>query len=233
VFSVTHGLIRISGDGLGYLATHGIHGNYRLRVEWRWGQTNTAWGNRIARARDSGIFLHATGPDGNSHDGGGAFMAALECNLFQGATGDLLLIRGRDAAGGVIAPRVTVDVAEERDPEGWFTWQRGGRSITVERWGRINWFAKDPRWSDTMDFRGTRDVEKPPGEWNVVECEARGDRLRFTVNGVVVNEALQVSPARGKILLQCEGSEIFFRKVELLHIGPAEFPLRSHSGGRD
>lgn len=35
------------------------------------------------------------------------------------------------------------------------------------------------------------------------------------VNGRQVNEAYDVYPAAGKILLQCEGSEVFYRKVEL------------------
>src|SRR6187455_2858071 len=107
VFSVTNGMIRISGDGLGYLATIRSFTNYHLTVEYRWGELNSKWGDRIGKARDSGIFLHASGPDGNSDDGGGAFMAAIECNLFQGATGDFLLIRGTDADGSLLAPRLT------------------------------------------------------------------------------------------------------------------------------
>lgn len=224
VFSVTNGLLRISGDGLGYLATEREYENYRLTVEWRWGATNTHWGDRLGRARDSGIFLHATGPDGNSHDGNGAFMAAIECNLFQGATGDILLIRGTAADGTLIAPRVTALVSDQRDADGWFQWQPDGRPRTVERWGRINWLAKSPAWQDIRDFRGSDDVEKPPGEWNLVDCEARGDRLQIRVNGTLVNEALNLKPHRGRILLQCEGSEIFFRRVELRPL--TDLPLR-------
>ncbi|MBL9128254.1 MAG: DUF1080 domain-containing protein, partial [Verrucomicrobiales bacterium] len=66
VFGVTNGWIRISGDGLGYLASEREFENYRLVVEWKWGTKNTRWGDRIGKARDSGIFLHATGPHGNS-----------------------------------------------------------------------------------------------------------------------------------------------------------------------
>jgi hypothetical protein len=119
VFSVTNGMIRISGDGLGYLATQKAFKDYRLILEFKWGRTNWAWGDRIGKARDSGLFLHATGPDGNSHDGDGAFMAAIECNIFQGATGDILLIRGNASDGSLIAPRVTVETARELDEENW------------------------------------------------------------------------------------------------------------------
>lgn len=215
VFSVTNGMIRISGDGLGYLSTAQPYRDYLLITEFKWGARNWPWGDRLGKARDSGVFLHSFGPDGNSHDGQGAFKAAIECNLFQGATGDLLLIRGTDADGALLAPRLTAEVAAARDADGWFTWQRGGRRQTLERWGRLNWFGKDPQWKDALDFRGSRDVERPYGEWNRLECVCDGDRIRIVLNGVVVNEAFDVFPTGGPILLQCEGSEIFFRRLEL------------------
>jgi hypothetical protein len=215
VFTVTNGMIRISGDGLGYLATEKAYENYRLVVEYKWGNRNWTWGDRIGKARDSGIFLHSNGPDGNSHDGKGAFMAAIECNVFQGATGDFLLIRGTDDVGQPIAPRITAEIAEDYDADGWPFWHRGGRTRTIQTWGRLNWFGKDRSWRDELDFRGACDVEKQPDEWNRVECVCIGDRITIVLNGVVVNEAAVVSPRRGKILLQCEGSEIFFRRFEL------------------
>jgi hypothetical protein len=215
VFSVTNGMIRISGDGLGYLATREAYENYRLIVEFKWGSLNTHWNDRIGRARDSGIFLHATGPDGNSHDGDGAFMAAIECNLFQGATGDFLLIRGNAADGRLIAPRITARVAAQLDADGWWFWQADGKPQTIETWGRLNWFGKSRAWRDELDFRGPQDLEKPYGEWNTIECIAEGDQIVIRINGVVANEAYDVWPTRGQILLQCEGSELFVRRMEL------------------
>lgn len=215
VFSVTDGMLRISGDGLGYIGTTISYSNYHLVVEFKWGHHNWAWGDRIGKARDSGIFLHSIGPDGNSHDGQGAFKAAIECNLFQGATGDFLLIRGNAADGSLLAPRLTVEVAEERDADGWPFWKKGGTPLTLERWGRVNWFNKDRQWQDRLDFRGAKDIEKATGDWNRVECICQGDRIQIRLNGVVVNEATNVWPDTGPILLQCEGSEIFVRKFEL------------------
>ena len=220
VFSVTNGMIRVSGDGLGYLATKRQYRDYRLVVEFKWGRQNWPWGDRTGKARDSGIFLHATGPDGNSHDGKGAFMAAIECNLFQGATGDFLLIRGNGLDGSLISPQLTAEVADEHDADGWFTWQKGGRRQTIQTWGRLNWFGKDRNWKDVLNFRGVRDVESPVGDWTRVECICDSSRIATKVNGVTVNEAFDVSPAFGKILLQCEGSEIFFRTFELHPLEP-------------
>jgi hypothetical protein len=215
VFTVTNGMIRISGDGLGYLATCETYDHYRLLVEFKWGEINTHWNQRIGRARDSGIFLHATGPDGNSHDGDGAFMAAIECNLFQGATGDILLIRGTDARGQLIAPRITSRVRAERDADGWWFWQPDGQEQTIQTWGRLNWFGKSRDWQDRLDFRGPNDLENRYGQWNRVECIADGDRIVIRVNGVVANEATAVWPTRGRILLQCEGSELFIRRMAI------------------
>lgn len=214
VFTVTNGAIRISGDGLGYLATTNDFRDYRLVVEFKWGARNWPWGDRTGKARDSGIFLHATGPDGNSEDGNGAFMAAIECNIFQGATGDLLLIRGRDSQGELIAPQFTAEVSDLRDSDGWFTWKPGGRHQTIRRWGRLNWKGKDPQWRDELDFAGPRDLERR-NEWNRVECVCADGRIQIFVNGTQVNEVFDAQPNAGKILLQCEGSEIFFRRVEL------------------
>lgn len=216
VFSVVDGQLRVSGGGLGYIAAEGRHRDFRVALEYRWGTAQSAWGDRVGKARDSGLFLHATGPDGNSHDGEGAFKAALECNIFQGATGDLLLIRGDDANGQLIAPRLTVQTAPVLDADGWPTWSKGGPRQTLERWGRVNWLAKSPRWRDTTDFRGEQDVERPPGEWNLLECVSVDGRVAVFLNGVLVNEASDVRPSEGEILLQCEGSELFARRWEIL-----------------
>jgi hypothetical protein len=61
----------------------------------------------------------------------------------------------------------------------------------------------------------TRDAERPSGEWNTVEVICDGDRITNIVNGVVVNEGTEASVTRGRILLQSEGAEVWFRKVEL------------------
>jgi hypothetical protein len=209
VFSVTNGMIRISGEGLGYLATKGDYSNYVLTAEFKWGARNSHWGGRIGHARDSGIFLHSRGPDGSSVDGKGAFRPAIECQIFQGATGDILLIRGTN-----VSPSIVAVVATERDSDNWPFWQRGGMRTNIVRWGRLNWFGKSRAWEDKLDFRGLNDVERPYGEWNEIECRSNNGHLQIRLNGVLVNEAFDVQPRDGKILLQCEGSEIFFRKLE-------------------
>lgn len=213
VYSVVDGAIRISGDGLGYLKTAERYRDYRLIVEFRWGKRN--YGERKGKARDSGVFLHAVGPDGNSYDGKGAYMAAIECQVMQGAVGDLLLIKGRDERGRDVPVRLSGRVAEKRDMGGWPFFKPDGARVTLAGTGRLNWLAKDRDWRDVLDYGGANDIESKSDEWTRVECVARGSRISVKVNDRPVNEAYDVLPTAGHVLLQCEGSEISFRKVEL------------------
>lgn len=214
VFSVTtDGLLRISGDGYGYLSTKDSWCDYILIAEYKWGAFNRP--ERKHNARDSGLFLHSAGPDGNSTDGDGAFKAAIECQIMQGAVGDFLLINGKDGAGEPLLPRLTTTLSKRKDADGYRWFDPKGEPHRFERGpGRVNWLHKSERWRDVLDFRGARDVDTRDG-WTRLECHAQGSTLRISVNGTVVNQATDVWPAHGPILIQCEGSEIFFRRLEL------------------
>lgn len=60
-----------------------------------------------------------------------------------------------------------------------------------------------------------KDAEKPNGQWNLVEVIVKKGRITYIVNGVVVNEAESPSVTEGKILIQSEGAEIYYRKIEI------------------
>ena len=81
--------------------------------------------------------------------------------------------------------------------------------------GRINWFGRDPEWRDMLGFRGAKDVEKPAGQWNRLECICDGDKITNVLNGTVVNVGTKASHTKGKILFQSEGAEVYFRKIDL------------------
>ena len=62
--------------------------------------------------------------------------------------------------------------------------------------------------------------------WNKIEITVMGDHAIFKVNGKVVNEAVDmkyrsedgnswIPLIKGKILLQAEGAEIFYRNIEI------------------
>src|SRR5512140_739090 len=62
VFSVQNGLLRITGEEWGGIATRDAYRDYHLIVEWKWGGPNH--GERAKASRDSGVLIHAHGEDG-------------------------------------------------------------------------------------------------------------------------------------------------------------------------
>lgn len=77
----------------------------------------------------------------------------------------------------------------------------------------------EKRRKDRRHINLTDDSEKPVGQWNKMEIEARGDELIVHVNGVLVNHATQCSETRGAITLQSEGAPVEFRNVVLTPLG--------------
>ncbi|HUE71081.1 MAG TPA: DUF1080 domain-containing protein [Pirellulaceae bacterium] len=210
VFSVKDGILYLSGDGFGYVATDKAYRDYHLTVEYKWGQ-KTDGGKYV---RNSGILLHATGPDGGA---GGSWPSCIECQLAQGCVGDFIVIRGKDSDGKVIPVELTAET--ELAPDGRrHRFRPGGELKTFPPTrGQLWWNKHDWDFKELLDTRGKDDVESPLGEWTRVECLCAGDTISVKVNGHTVNECRDVHPAGGRILLQTEGFEILFRKFE---IGP-------------
>jgi hypothetical protein len=203
--------IRVSGERWGGLVTREAYRDYRLVVEFRWGLAT--WGNRNGSARDSGILVHAQGPDGNTGaDGNGAWMRSVEAQVIEGGVGDFILVAGFDALGRKLTPHLTVRAGTDRDGEPVFDPKGEARAFES---GRINWFGRDPDWADQIGYRGGQDVESPLGEWTRLEVIADGDRITNVVNGTVVNEGTRSSLTEGRILVQSEGAEIYFRRIDL------------------
>jgi hypothetical protein len=201
VFTVAGGMIRISGKVFGSLITEKEFGDYKLIVEYKWGEKT--WPPREDRARDSGILLHGVGADGAA---GGVWLESIECQMIEGGTGDIILVRGKGQ------PTINAR-AEKRGNQYYFNLDAELRTFTS---GRINWFGRDPEWKDVKGFRGKHDLENPVGAWNTLACVCKGGDLVIFLNNVVVNTGINASVRRGKILLQSEGAEVFFRRVELV-----------------
>jgi hypothetical protein len=201
VFTVTNGMLRISGEEWGGIATKASYRDYHLTTEWKWG--GRTWDPRADRARDSGILVHAVGEDGAY---GKTWLESVESQIIEGGSGDFIMVGGKNQ------PRLTCDVRKGEQNQVY--WQKGGEPMTRDR-GRFNWFARDPKWQDVLGFRGEKDVEKPVGQWNVQEVICDGDTITNILNGVVVNYGYNSSHTQGKIQIQSEGAEILFRRIEL------------------
>ena len=138
----------------------------------------------------------------------GTWIHSIECQIIEGGTGDFIVV-----GDGSDQFQITSTVAQEKQGNS-FVFQKEGHPETING-GRINWFGRDPDWKDMLGFRGENDIEKSVGEWNTLECIAKDGQITIFLNGILVNQATNVTPNRGRIQIQSESAEIFFRKIEL------------------
>jgi hypothetical protein len=213
--------LRISGDGFGGLTTRRRWRDYRLVVEYRWG--DATYRDRTGKARDSGVLLHCQDRDGSfAADFKGPWKRSLEFQIIEGGTGDLLLVPGHDDQGNAL--HVSAESPTRTDRDGETVYDPAAPWTPHRSFTRVNWSGRDEDWDDVAGFRGKHDVEGPHGQWTRCEVVARGDTLEFFVNGTKVNAARSTSVSEGQILLQTEGAELFVRRFELLPLDPPADP---------
>lgn len=141
---------------------------------------------REGQARDSGILYNIQGPNK-------VWPRSVEFQINEGCTGDFWMTDGA-ALTGKDGVRVT-------GPDG--------------KAQRIDRFNKGV-WKNVVGYRDpTNEVEKPRGEWNVVELVNRDGHVWQYVNGKLANEGTDAFPSSGKILFQSEGAELYFRDIKL------------------
>ncbi len=75
--------------------------------------------------------------------------------------------------------------------------------------------------TEPMDFNRVQkksNGEYKTGKWNRVEIVSNKGHITYLVNGKVVNEASEPSLSEGRIIVQSEGAEIFYRRIELAEL---------------
>jgi hypothetical protein len=80
IFTVRDGIIVVDGSVNGYLITEKEYGDYVLTLEWRWGE-------KVHRGRNSGVFVHVSGPDQ-------IWPKGVEAQLMADHAGDFWLVGG-------------------------------------------------------------------------------------------------------------------------------------------
>lgn len=214
VFKIEDGMIHVLDvegkppDMTGYLATNQDYGHVRVRLDYKFGTKR--FGSRAEARRDAGLLYYFIGPDfvwGNN----------LELQIQEQDVGDLWINGGVSVTSGVIAPGVPI-------------WG-GGSPFTVK-----STFSKGrrPRGTGSAHQEIRRilksgDFENREG-WNTVEAVLDGDRVVHLVNGRIVftgnhvmrqdeNDPAKWTPlTSGKILLEAEGAEVWYRNIEIKEI---------------
>ncbi|HUX43530.1 MAG TPA: DUF1080 domain-containing protein [Terracidiphilus sp.] len=144
------------------------------------------FGVRKGQARDSGILYNIQGPNE-------VWPRSVEFQINEGCTGDFWMTDGA-ALTGKDGVRVTGPA---------------GSSKKIDR------FHKGPEKNVTGYRDPVNELEKPHGDWNVVELVNRDGHVWQYVNGKLANEGTDAFPAMGKILFQSEGAEVYFRDMKI------------------
>lgn len=207
VFSVTNGVIHITGEEFGALVSEEEFSDYHLSLEYRF-LGGRQFGGKQGWAPDSGILFHSTGPDGAFW---GTWMESVEANIILGATGDFWGVGEKGSDRIAISARV----GDEKlggcfaihDPKGTNVYTIVGNNRVCR-----HDIARD--WRDTNTVAVAAN-EKPLGEWNRVDLYCVGDEVTVEFNGKVVNRGFDVKPRKGRIQLQSEGCAVEFRRITL------------------
>jgi hypothetical protein len=204
VFTVEDGAIHISGTEHGCITTNDEYENYTLEVEYKTGKNS--YGGKKGKAFDSGILVHSQGEDGVY---GGVWMKSIEIQVQEGGTGDFYVVTPKLDENFSLKTTLTGKVY---DPQ--------GTEIASYTPGRPRFyrFGSDPDKKDVARYRNKNEIEKPAGEWNTVKIIAKGDILDVYLNGQLVNHAYNVKPQKGRIQIQSEGAEFFYRRIDLTTI---------------
>lgn len=182
-----------------YILTDGDHRDYVLSLEYKWGEKK--FPPRLENVRDAGLLYHVHRARPSD------WPACAEAQIQEGDTGDSWAISSQ--VSSFVDPRTGRYALPEN----------GGVPVTVGKY---------------EDFKRTRHgrVNEYPG-WNTLEVIARGDRVTHIVNGVV---NLRVSDLKswdtgtnawvkldhGKIALQAESAEVFYRNIKIRPLTKAD-----------
>lgn len=197
-FAVEKGMIHVypnSDNGtkqpFAGIYTKDTYENYHLSLEYKWGESKFA--PRENAVRDAGVIFHVVGTPV-------IWPTGIECQIQEGDTGDMWII-GQTRASSYVQP-----IAYNYDARGDLLTRGAGRN--PQRFPRSN----------SWEIEG----------WNLVEVLVEGSHAVFKVNGHVVNEAVHMryredendewewkALTSGRIFLQAEGAELYYRNIKL------------------
>jgi hypothetical protein len=147
-------------------------------------------------------MYHAVGPQGAD---GGNWMRSQEFQIQEGDCGDYW------ACAGAIG-----DVRARKESDNSYIYDQTGTMFTFSTQSR-----------DNRNCKKFPDAEKPDGEWNTLDLYCYGGTSIHVVNGVVnmiISNSRQfegdkeIPLVKGKIQIQSEGSEIYYKDIRITSI---------------
>ncbi|WP_020606934.1 3-keto-disaccharide hydrolase [Spirosoma spitsbergense] len=188
--------LRVSGETFGGINTLADFENYHLRFEFKWGTKK--WPPKLDRPRDSGLLYHSVGPHGTPM----LWMESFEFQIQEGDTGDYW---------GVM--NVLADITAQKNEKGNYVYRPDATPVTFQdKTPTGRWCIKNP------------DPEKPSGQWNTLDLYCLGGTCVHMLNGKVnmkvtntrhLIDGKAVPLTKGKIQIQSEGAEVFYRNIQV------------------
>lgn len=192
-------VLKITGEIYGCLFTRESYENYHLKLQVKWGEQK--YEPRMDKLRDSGILYHSIGEAGVEY--WRSWMLSQEFQIMEGRMGDFwrqansaIDIRSFPSEGTMMS-----SVADETQP-----------------------FRSFKEGNDGFCLRSVN-YESPPGEWTTLELISFEGKSLHIVNGHVVMilknsrytlpDGKEVAMTKGKIQLQSESAEVFFRDIKI------------------
>ncbi|HKK42648.1 MAG TPA: DUF1080 domain-containing protein [Bacteroidales bacterium] len=195
-------VLHITGETYGCVFTKKDFENYHLTLKVRWGDRK--WEPRLDKLKDSGLLYNSTGECGVDY--WRSWMLSQEFQIMQGHMGDHWGIANSAIDVRTFLPEGTMNaVASVKEP---FLPIGPGT-------GR-----------DALCLRSA-DYESPEGEWTTLELICFGDKSVRIVNGhvvMVLRNSRYVAGGKeyplikGKIQLQSEASEVYYKDIRIRSI---------------
>lgn len=196
-------IIKNSGEYYGCLITKEEYKNYHFQLKYKWG--NKKWAYRKNLLKDSGILYHSIGPMGAEY--WRSWMLSQEFQIMEGHTGDF--------------------------------WSQANSAIDIRAYKPES--VLDPLAHESQDFLPmgmgspyrnyclrSGNYEKPHDEWNILDLYCFEGKSLHVVNGEVVmilknsryidEDGKNIPLIQGKIQLQSEAAEIFFKDIRIRKI---------------
>lgn len=201
-------VLKVSGEVYGCVFTKQEYENYQLKLKMKWG--NKKFEPRTKKLKDSGILYHSVGKSGVDY--WRAWMLSQEFQIMEGHIGDYWNI-----ANSAIDIRAYL-------PE--------GKMNSIANAGQP--FLPFGSGAPEGFCMRSENNESPEGQWTDIELVCFGDKSLYIVNGKVVMvlqnsrymEAGKAVPlTKGKIQLQSEGAEVFYKDIQIRNLPamPAEY----------
>ncbi len=191
-------VLRVSGEIYGCLFTRKSYKNYHLKLQVKWGMKK--YQPREDKLRDSGILYHSQGEAGVEY--WRSWMLSQEFQIMEGHMGDF--------------------------------WCQANSAIDIRSFpseGAMNCVADPKQPFSPFSKQGnyycmrSENHESPSGQWNTLELVCFEGKSLHIVNGKVVmvlknsravqTDGRQVPLDSGRIQLQSEAAEVFYRNIQI------------------